>query len=64
MPPSPAKKLILVIRFMDYIQEYREVERNSREKYRTRMERQYKIGSRTHPFLLLKQTDKCRPSQT
>jgi t-SNARE complex subunit (syntaxin) len=30
---------------MDYIQEYREVERNSREKYRTRMERQYKIGA-------------------
>jgi len=30
-------------KFMDYIQEYREVERNSREKYRTRMERQYKI---------------------
>lgn len=30
-------------KFMTLIQEYREVERNSREKYRQRMERQYKI---------------------
>lgn len=31
-------------RFMNYIQEYREVEQKSRDKYRARMERQYKIG--------------------
>ncbi|KAL7008051.1 hypothetical protein EMMF5_002233 [Cystobasidiomycetes sp. EMM_F5] len=30
-------------RFMNYIQEYREVEQKSRDKYRARMERQYKI---------------------
>jgi syntaxin 1B/2/3 len=32
-----------VHRFMDLIQEYREVEKKSRDRYRARMERQYKI---------------------